>query len=158
MLAQPKAKSIFNRQSASLFYILGDRMPLPSDSVILSAGESSRQPFPAYLIKFPEDAWASIQDAARGGGEVSISQNGSMVRPKCLLSYCLPKSQIDTTYPQSPISSLRSPSDRLFIRNPYSGHILKTDSLTPSNRIYQTYSTYLIGLISSSSGQATSAE
>jgi len=78
-------------------------MPLPSGSITLSAGESSRQPKPAYLIKFPEDAWERLQDDKRDGGEVSVSLDGSMVSSRSLP--LRPDFQwvcSDSTYPKLP--------------------------------------------------------
>jgi hypothetical protein len=52
-------------------------MLFPEGSVTLHAESST--PKPAFLVRFPEDAWNSLEAAARAGGRVGISLDGSMV-------------------------------------------------------------------------------
>ncbi|WVW78677.1 hypothetical protein I302_100637 [Kwoniella bestiolae CBS 10118] len=54
-------------------------MPLPtSGSIPLTPPNTEHPPNPAYLIKFPEEVWQSLQEAGSGGLEVSVTADGKM--------------------------------------------------------------------------------
>ncbi|WRT64970.1 uncharacterized protein IL334_001911 [Kwoniella shivajii] len=54
-------------------------MPLPtSGSIPLIAPRTDQQPNQAYLIKFPEEVWSSLQEYAGGGIEVTVAADGKM--------------------------------------------------------------------------------
>ncbi|WWD22156.1 hypothetical protein CI109_106645 [Kwoniella shandongensis] len=54
-------------------------MSLPTSGTVPLVGPSEgRRPKPAYLIKFPEEAWSALQDAAGSGIEISIGGDGEM--------------------------------------------------------------------------------
>ncbi|KAK6903944.1 hypothetical protein I203_107455 [Kwoniella mangroviensis CBS 8507] len=54
-------------------------MPLPtSGSIPLIPPTSEHPPHPAYLIKFPEEVWQSLQEAGSGGLEVTVTEKGKM--------------------------------------------------------------------------------
>ncbi|WWC87098.1 uncharacterized protein L201_001984 [Kwoniella dendrophila CBS 6074] len=53
-------------------------MPLPSSGSIPLVSPNAEQPSSAYLIKFPEEVWSSLQEAKSGGLDVTISVDGRM--------------------------------------------------------------------------------
>ncbi|WVQ69040.1 uncharacterized protein L199_007252 [Kwoniella botswanensis] len=55
-------------------------MPLPtSGSIPLIPPTSEHPPHPAYLIKFPEEVWQTLQEAGSGGLEVIVTEDGKMI-------------------------------------------------------------------------------
>ncbi|WWC59219.1 uncharacterized protein I303_101769 [Kwoniella dejecticola CBS 10117] len=54
-------------------------MPLPTSGQIpLVPPDAGNHSNPAYLIKFPEEVWTSLQDAGNGGLEVTMTVDGKM--------------------------------------------------------------------------------
>jgi hypothetical protein len=54
-------------------------MPLPSGRIPLAPGESGSLPAPAFLVRFPEDAWNQLADAAANGSNVDFTVDGGIV-------------------------------------------------------------------------------
>ncbi|CAK9786504.1 hypothetical protein CC85DRAFT_300048 [Cutaneotrichosporon oleaginosum] len=53
-------------------------MPLPSGTIPLAPGEPDSLPAPAFLVRFPEDAWSQLAEAAANGGEVNFTVDGGI--------------------------------------------------------------------------------